>query len=139
MVLGNYEIGERFFFLSDGLRIQSDGSLWMGRYRWRLDLRARYVPGGRYVQQWELRMQAQEMTLKKVAISKVRGLLAYNKSFNCADSHFGARASPIKRRTSKALLVSEDQQKFSTSMKLGRRPPCAAKRSRWPVIARASN
>ena len=40
---------------------------------------------GRLVQQWELRMRAQEATLKEIARSKLRRLLAYSKSFNCAD------------------------------------------------------
>ena len=37
-----------------------------------------------FAQQWELRMRALEAALKEVAKSKLRRLLAYNKSVNCA-------------------------------------------------------
>ena len=46
------------------------------------------VPGRR-AQQWELRMLAREAALKEVANSKLRGLLAYNKTRNCADVKIG--------------------------------------------------
>ena len=39
---------------------------------------------GQFVQQWKLRMKAQEATLKAIANSKLRRLLAHNKTFNCA-------------------------------------------------------
>ena len=37
---------------------------------------------GQFVQRWKLRMRAQEATLKEVANSKLRRLLARNKTFN---------------------------------------------------------
>ena len=37
---------------------------------------------GRFAQQWQLRLKAQEATLKEIAKSKLRRLLAYEKSFN---------------------------------------------------------
>ncbi len=40
---------------------------------------------GQFVQQWRLQMRAQEATLKEVAKSKLRRLLARNKTFNCAE------------------------------------------------------
>ena len=44
---------------------------------------------GQFVQQGELRMMAQEAALKKVANSKLRQLLAHNKTFYCADIKVG--------------------------------------------------
>ena len=40
---------------------------------------------GQFAQQWKLRLRAQEATLKEIANSKLRRLLARNKSSNCAD------------------------------------------------------
>ena len=37
-----------------------------------------------FAQQWELRMRVLEAALKEVAKSKLRRLLAYSKSVNCA-------------------------------------------------------
>ena len=47
---------------------------------------------GQFVQQWKLRMMAQEAALKEVANSKLRRLLAHNKTFNCADIKVGDTA-----------------------------------------------
>ena len=47
---------------------------------------------GQFVQQWKLRMRAQGAALREVADSKLRRLLAYNKSGNCADIHVGDSA-----------------------------------------------
>ena len=44
---------------------------------------------GQFAQRWKLRMMAQEAALKEVAKSKLRRLLAYNKTFNCADIKVG--------------------------------------------------
>ena len=44
---------------------------------------------GQFVQQWKLRMRAQEATLKEVANSNLRRLLARNKTFNCAEIDVG--------------------------------------------------
>ena len=44
---------------------------------------------GQSVQQWKLRMRAQEAALEKIANRKVRRLLAYNRSFNCTDINAG--------------------------------------------------
>ena len=49
---------------------------------------------GQVAQQWELRMRAQETVLKEVADSKLRRLLARNKSFNCADINLGDAVLP---------------------------------------------
>ena len=40
---------------------------------------------GQFVQNWKLRMRAQEAALNAVAKSKLRRLLAYSKSFTCPD------------------------------------------------------
>ena len=45
-----------------------------------------------FARQWKLRMTAQEAALKDVANSKLRGLLVYNKSRNCADVKIGDTA-----------------------------------------------
>ena len=44
---------------------------------------------GQFVQQWQLRIRAQEAALKEIANSKLRRLLAYNKTFDCADIKVG--------------------------------------------------
>ena len=44
---------------------------------------------GQFVQQWRLRAMAPEAALKEIANSKLRRLLAFNKSFNCADIEIG--------------------------------------------------
>ena len=44
---------------------------------------------GQFVQQWTLNMMAQKAALKEVAKSKLRRLLAYNKSFNCRGVQIG--------------------------------------------------
>ena len=44
---------------------------------------------GQFGQQWRLRMRAQEAPLKEIAKSKLRRLLAYNKSFNCTFINVG--------------------------------------------------
>ena len=44
---------------------------------------------GLFVQQWKLRMVAQEAALNEVAISKFRSPLAYNKSCDCTDVKIG--------------------------------------------------
>ena len=44
---------------------------------------------GQFVQQWKLRMMAQEAALKEIANSKLRRLLAFNKTFNCTDVKVG--------------------------------------------------
>ena len=42
-----------------------------------------------FVQQWRLRMMAQEAALKEIANSGQRQLLAFNKSFTCTDVQSG--------------------------------------------------
>ena len=44
---------------------------------------------GQVAQQWKRRARAQEAALKEAANSKFRRLLAYNKSFNCAETAIG--------------------------------------------------
>ena len=44
---------------------------------------------GQFVQQWQLRIRAQEAALKEIADSKLRRLLAYNKTFDCVDINAG--------------------------------------------------
>ena len=90
---------------------------------------------GQFVQQRKLRLRAQEPALKGVANSKLRRPHPFDRSSNCADINFGDRASFAKRRVLKALLVGAPRRKFSTPMKLGRRPPSKARRFRWLVFA----
>ena len=44
---------------------------------------------GQFAQQWLLRIRAQEAALKEIANSKLRRLLAYNKTFDCVDIKVG--------------------------------------------------
>ena len=44
---------------------------------------------GQFVNQRKLRMRAQEATLKEIANSKLRRLLARNQTFNCAEIDVG--------------------------------------------------
>ena len=44
---------------------------------------------GQFVNQWKLRMRAQEATLREVANSKLRRISAHNQTFNCAEAAVG--------------------------------------------------
>ena len=44
---------------------------------------------GQFANQWKLRMRAQEATLKEVANSKLRRILAHNQTFNCTEVAVG--------------------------------------------------
>ena len=44
---------------------------------------------GQFAQRWELRTMAREAALREAAKSKLRRLVAHNKSFNCARVKFG--------------------------------------------------
>ena len=44
---------------------------------------------GQFAQQWQLRIRAQEAALKEIANSKLRRLLAYNKTFDSVDVKVG--------------------------------------------------
>ena len=44
---------------------------------------------GRFVQQWKLRMMTQKAALKEIANSRLRKLLALNKSSTCTDTQIG--------------------------------------------------
>ena len=44
---------------------------------------------GQFVHQWQLRIRAQEAALKEIANSKLRRLLAYNKTFDSVDINVG--------------------------------------------------
>ena len=44
---------------------------------------------GQFVNQWKLRMRAQEATLREVANSKLRRILARNQTFNCSGLEVG--------------------------------------------------
>ena len=58
---------------------------------------------GQSVQPWKLRMRAEEAALKEVADIKLRRLLAYNKSFNCADINLGDSVLFYKAQNRKSL------------------------------------
>ena len=47
---------------------------------------------GQFVQQWQLRIRAQEAALKEIANIKLQRLLAYNKTFDCVDIKVGGSA-----------------------------------------------
>ena len=48
---------------------------------------------GRFVQQWALRIMAQEAALREIADSRLRKLLAYYRPADCADFKIGDAAS----------------------------------------------
>ena len=64
---------------------------------------------GQFVNQWKIRAEAQEATRAVIANNKLRWLLAFNKTFNCAEIDVGDMAlfhkaqnresSFIRRRT----------------------------------------
>ena len=67
---------------------------------------------GQFVQQWKLRMRAQEATMKGIANSNLRRLLAGNKSCNCADIDGGdtaqsRKSSPRYRGPAEILEIDE--------------------------------
>ena len=57
---------------------------------------------GQFAQQWKLRMQAREATLGEIAKSKLRRLLAQNKSFNCTDVAVGDSVLFYKAKSRKS-------------------------------------
>ena len=72
---------------------------------------------GQFVNQWKLRMRAQEATLREVANSKLRRILAHNQTFNCAELAVGdvvlfrktpnRKSSPRRRGPAKVLEIDE--------------------------------
>ena len=72
---------------------------------------------GQFVNQWKLRMRAQEATLKEVANSKLRRILAHNQTFNSSDVKVGdmvifykaqnRKSSPRWRGPAKVLELDE--------------------------------
>ena len=58
---------------------------------------------GQFVQQWKLRMRAQEATLEEVANSKLRRLLARNDTFKCAGIDVGDMVLFYKAQNTKSL------------------------------------
>ena len=72
---------------------------------------------GQFVNQWKLRMRAQEATLKGVANSKLRRILAHNQTFNCTEVAVGdmvlfyktpnRKSSPRRRGPAKVSEIDE--------------------------------
>ena len=85
-------------------------------------------------------MRAQEAALKETANSKLRRLLAYNKSFSCADIAVGDTLLLYKTSPpGKARHVGADQQKFWTSTKEASLFKSRANPSTWSATAYARN
>ena len=61
----------------------------MGGQRRRFGLHAGYDTLGQFAQQWKLRLRAKEAALKEDANVKLRRLLLYDKSLDCADFAIG--------------------------------------------------
>ena len=68
---------------------------------------------GQFAEQWKLRRMAQEVALKEIVGNKLRGQLAENQSFECADVKVGdsvifdgavSRRSAPRRRGPAAIL-----------------------------------
>ena len=55
-----------------------------------------------FAQQWKLRMRAQEATLREVANSKLRRLLAHNQTFSCAEIDVGDMVLFFKAQSRKS-------------------------------------
>ena len=51
---------------------------------------------GQFAQQWQLRIRAQEAAPKEIANSKLRRLLAHNKTFDCVDVKSGGCSSVLQ-------------------------------------------
>ena len=66
---------------------------------------------GQFVHQWQLRMRAQEASLKEIANSKLRRLLAYNKTFDCVDIKVGDTALFLRHLRRRAIPVGGVRQK----------------------------
>ena len=64
---------------------------WEDREKDLLSAQDSSIPG-RPVQQWKLRMMAQEAALREAATRKLRRLLAYNRSLNCTGEKSGDTA-----------------------------------------------
>ena len=57
---------------------------------------------GQLAQQWKARMMAQEAALREIANSRLRRLLALNKSFSCTDVKIGGAVLFFKARSKKS-------------------------------------
>ena len=88
---------------------------------------------GQVAQQWKRRARAQEAALKEAANSKFRRLLAYNKSFNCADIAVGDFF--LRCRVAKVPRNGENLRRTSILTKLGRRRHFKVRHLRWLDIA----
>ena len=71
---------------------------------------------GQFVQQWKLRVRAQEATMREIARSKLRRLLAHSKTFNCEEIDVRVMAPSYKARNRKTLLGGEAPRRFRRSM-----------------------
>ena len=67
---------------------------------------------GQFDQQRKRRMRAQEATLKEIANSELRRLLARNKSLNCADVSVGIQLRFIRHKVGKARRGREGPRRF---------------------------
>ena len=67
---------------------------------------------GEFVQQWKLRMMAQEAAPKEIAISRLRRSLAYNKSFNCRGVQIGDTVLIYKSTKRKSAPRSRGPEKI---------------------------
>ena len=90
---------------------------------------------GQSVQQRKLRMRGQEATLKEVANSKLRRLLARNKTFNCADVDIGDMVLCYKAQNRKSLPRWRGPAKSLKWMKAASRRHSKVKPSKLLAIA----
>ena len=74
---------------------------------------------GQFVHQWQLRIRAQEAALKEIANSKLRRLLAYNKTFDSVDIKVGDEVLFYKAPRRKAARVGVDRRRSWTSISRG--------------------
>ena len=72
---------------------------------------------GEFARQWKLRTMAEEAALRVAASSKLRRILAYIKSFNCADVKIGGSVPFFRRPTTVARLVGAARRNFWMLMK----------------------
>ena len=90
---------------------------------------------GQFAQHWKLRLRAQEAALKEDASSKLRRLLAYNKSCNCTDIAIGDSALFYRAPNRKSSLRRRGPAKI-LDMKQARRRHFSVRPSMWRDILR---
>ena len=100
---GHTAFSQWFFCLPDGIWLQPRGPTWLGGRDSDMMFAQDTSLASQFVNQWALRAKAQEATLKEIANSMLRRLLARNQTFNCAVIDVGDMVLFFKARNRKSF------------------------------------